>query len=80
MPGFLYGIIIKEKLDELVSGIRLQLLQDVRREVAGCDFTDNRYITKSIQRVNAAIATQSKVRSFPFSSWCAADEREGAIA
>lgn len=58
MPGFLYGIIIKEKLDELVSGIRLQLLQDVRREVAGCDFTDNRYITKSIQRVNADIGNK----------------------
>ena len=34
----------------------------------------------TVGELKAAIATQSKVRSFPFSSWCAADEREGAIA
>ncbi|ORY90187.1 hypothetical protein BCR35DRAFT_287430 [Leucosporidium creatinivorum] len=58
MPGFLYGIIIKEKLDELVGGIRAQIAQDVRRKVPSCDFHDNRYITKTIQRVNADIGSK----------------------
>lgn len=55
MPGFLYGMILKEKLDEYLHGIRLQMVQDLRRQVVGCDLTDNKYITKTINRVNADI-------------------------
>lgn len=58
MPGFLYGIILKEKLDELLGSVRAQIAQDVRRKVAGCDFNDNRYINKTIQRVNADIGSK----------------------
>ncbi|SCV68372.1 BQ2448_493 [Microbotryum intermedium] len=55
MPGFLYGIIIKEKLDEYVNGIKLQIQQDIRRKVPSCELSDNTYILKTIQRVNADI-------------------------
>jgi len=58
MPGFLYGMIVKEKLDEYLNAIRAQMVQDLRREVAGADITDNRYIGKTITRVNADIGSK----------------------
>lgn len=58
MPGFLYGIILKEKLDEYLVGIRMQIQQDIRRDVPGCDLSDTRYITKTILRVNADIGAK----------------------
>ena len=41
LPGFLYGMIIKEKLDEAIGSVRAQIAQDVRRDVAGVDFFDS---------------------------------------
>jgi DNA-directed RNA polymerase I subunit RPA2 len=38
LPGFLYGMIIKEKLEESLNGVRAQIAQDVRRNIAGVDF------------------------------------------
>ncbi|KAK4705804.1 DNA-directed RNA polymerase I subunit RPA2, partial [Phenoliferia sp. Uapishka_3] len=58
MPGFLYGIIIKEKLDEYLVGIRAQILQDIRRDIPGTDVSDSRYIAKTISRVNADIGAK----------------------
>lgn len=58
MPGFLYGIILKEKLDEYVTAVRLQMVTDIRRDIPGCDITDNRYITKIIHRVSADIGAK----------------------
>jgi len=58
MPGFLYGIILKEKLDEVVNGIRAQLQQDFRRNVPGADLNDPAYITKTLRRVNADIGSK----------------------
>lgn len=55
MPGFLYGIILKEKFDELLTGIRMQMVQDIRRQIPGTDITDAKYIQRTIQRVNADI-------------------------
>ncbi|KAL7410627.1 DNA-directed RNA polymerase i polypeptide 2 [Mrakia frigida] len=52
LPGFLYNMIIKEKLDEAVGAVRAQIAQDVRRDVAGVDFFDNRYINKTMQKIN----------------------------
>ncbi|KAI5477061.1 DNA-directed RNA polymerase I subunit RPA2 [Pseudohyphozyma bogoriensis] len=58
MPGFLYGMIIKEKLDEVVNAIRMQILQDLRREVPACDFTSAQYINKTIARVNTDVGSK----------------------
>ncbi|POY71224.1 putative DNA-directed RNA polymerase [Rhodotorula taiwanensis] len=55
MPGFLYGIILKEKFDELLNGIRMQMVQDIRRQIPGTDITDAKYIQRTIQRVNSDI-------------------------
>ncbi|KAG9102005.1 hypothetical protein FS749_000570 [Ceratobasidium sp. UAMH 11750] len=52
LPGFLYGMIIKERLDEALNQVRAQIAQDVRRKVAAVDFMDSRYIMKVIQRTN----------------------------
>lgn len=41
LPGFLYGMIIKERLDEALNQIRAQITQDVRRKVAAVDFMDS---------------------------------------
>ncbi|KAK4055158.1 hypothetical protein OIV83_000438 [Microbotryomycetes sp. JL201] len=58
MPGFLYGMIVKEKLDELVNGIRAQIAQDIRRNIPSCDLGDNGYIGKTIQRTNSDIGAK----------------------
>ena len=55
MPGFLYGTIIKEKLEELLGAIRAQIAQDIRREVKGVDFHDNQYIGKVLAKTNSDI-------------------------
>lgn len=43
LPGFLYGMIIKERLDEALNQVRAQIAQDVRRKVAAVDFMDSQY-------------------------------------
>ena len=58
MPGFLYGTIIKEKLDEYLVGIRAQMIIDLRRKVVGFDLTSPEYITKTLKRVNADIGSK----------------------
>ncbi|GAA5861442.1 hypothetical protein JCM1840_005372 [Sporobolomyces johnsonii] len=58
MPGFLYGIIIKEKLDELLNGIRMQMVTDIRRQIPGTDLLDPKYVQKTIARVNADIGAK----------------------
>jgi DNA-directed RNA polymerase I subunit RPA2 len=40
LPGYLYGMIIKERFDECLTAIRAQINQDVRRKRAG-DFYDS---------------------------------------
>ena len=52
MPGFLYGMIIKEKLDEILGNLRLQLAQDLRRNSADFDLTDAKYIQQALKKVN----------------------------
>lgn len=46
LPGFLYGMIIKERLEEGLNAIRTQIAQDVRREVASVDFYDSEYYAR----------------------------------
>jgi DNA-directed RNA polymerase I subunit RPA2 len=62
MPGFLLASIIKERLDEFLNGLRMQLLQDQRRGVSGIDFRDNKYLVKTFSRVSASVGP--KVTTF----------------
>lgn len=54
LGGFLYGMIIKEKIEEYLAGLRLQVLLDVARGVR-VDFDDPRYMRRLLGRVNSNI-------------------------
>ncbi|KAF9464822.1 DNA-directed RNA polymerase I polypeptide 2 [Collybia nuda] len=51
LPGSLYGMIIKERLDEILNQIRNNIATDVRNDVV-VDFNDKRYFTKILSRIN----------------------------
>ncbi|KAJ9103615.1 hypothetical protein QFC20_004771 [Naganishia adeliensis] len=51
LPGFLYSMIIKERFDECLSGIRAQVMQDIRRKKVG-DFFDSKYFSTVLQKTN----------------------------
>jgi len=40
LPGHLYGMIMKERLEEALIQVRKQIAQDVRRESVAIDFHD----------------------------------------
>ena len=40
LPGYLYGMIVKERLEEALTQVRNQIAQDVRRESVATDFRD----------------------------------------
>ncbi|KZT42967.1 beta and beta-prime subunits of DNA dependent RNA-polymerase [Sistotremastrum suecicum HHB10207 ss-3] len=52
LPGFLYGMIIKEKLAEALTQVRMNISMDVAREVSTVDFFDERYISKVLSKVS----------------------------
>lgn len=58
LPGALYGMIIKERMEECLNGIRAQITQDVRRSDAAVDFFDDRYFQKALSRVNFDIGSR----------------------
>ncbi len=41
LPGYLYGMIVKERLEEALTQVRNQIAQDVRRELGAIDFHDS---------------------------------------
>ncbi|KAG5639686.1 hypothetical protein H0H81_005869 [Sphagnurus paluster] len=51
LPGSLYGMIIKERMDEILNNIRGNIRADVRNGVA-VDFNDKRYFQKITSKVN----------------------------
>ncbi|PWN30971.1 putative RPA135-DNA-directed RNA polymerase I, 135 kd subunit [Jaminaea rosea] len=55
LPGFLYGMIIKERLDEYLSNLTLQITRDVRQGAKNLDFFDGHYMTKVFRRVTPNI-------------------------
>ncbi|EDR12738.1 uncharacterized protein LACBIDRAFT_246569 [Laccaria bicolor S238N-H82] len=61
LPGSLYGMIIKERLEEILNGIRMGISMDVRNGVA-VDFNDKRYFQKVVSKVNFDIG--SKLSNF----------------
>ncbi|KAJ8464047.1 hypothetical protein ONZ45_g17373 [Pleurotus djamor] len=57
LPGTLYGMIIKERLEEILNGIRANIIADVRNDVV-IDFNDRRYMNKVFSRVNFDIGAK----------------------
>lgn len=55
LPGFLYGMQIKERLDEYIFNLKVQIQRDVRLQTKGMDFFDGKYIAKTFQKVNPNI-------------------------
>jgi DNA-directed RNA polymerase I subunit RPA2 len=45
LPGSLYGMIIKEKLEEALNQVRNQIVQDVRKQDTSVDFSDGKEIS-----------------------------------
>lgn len=43
LPGSLYGMIIKERLEDALNQIRNQIAQDIRKEVATVDFLNSQF-------------------------------------
>lgn len=62
MPGFLFSMIIKEKLDELSNSLRMQIATDIRRQPQVVNFFDARYLTKAFHRVSSNLG--ARLQSF----------------
>ncbi|EGW30093.1 uncharacterized protein SPAPADRAFT_144076 [Spathaspora passalidarum NRRL Y-27907] len=54
LGGFLYGMIIKEKIEEYLQNIKLQITSDINRGVA-INFNDRKYMTRVFSRINENI-------------------------
>ncbi|GEQ70599.1 hypothetical protein JCM33374_g4277 [Metschnikowia sp. JCM 33374] len=54
LGGFLYGMIIKEKIDEYLSNIKLQISSDINRGMR-VNFSDRQYMSRVFGRVNENI-------------------------
>lgn len=57
LGGFLYGMIIKEKIDEYLQNIRLQIQLDINRGMA-INFKDRKYMNRILMRVNENIGSK----------------------
>ncbi|KAI0711055.1 beta and beta-prime subunits of DNA dependent RNA-polymerase [Cerioporus squamosus] len=62
LPGTLYGMIVKERLEEALNGFREGIAIDVRTSNPAVDFFDKRYIKKVLARTNYDIG--SKMSNF----------------
>ncbi|KAH9977824.1 beta and beta-prime subunits of DNA dependent RNA-polymerase [Lactifluus volemus] len=58
LPGNLYAMIIKEKLEETLNQVRYQILQDIRKQETSVDFFDDRYVHKVLARINFDIGAR----------------------
>lgn len=54
LGGFLYGMIIKEKIDEYLQSIQLQINSDLNRGIR-VNFSDRKYISRVFMRINENI-------------------------
>ncbi|KAG4304220.1 hypothetical protein PORY_002401 [Pneumocystis oryctolagi] len=51
LGGFLYGMIIKEKIEDYLFSLKNTVLQDLRKLSSSVNFFDKKYISKLFQRV-----------------------------
>lgn len=61
LPGQLYGMILKEKIEDLLNGIRLQIITDLRRAESTVDFFNGQSSSVGLFIVN--ILTRRTQRS-----------------
>lgn len=54
LGGFLYGMIIKEKIEEYLNNFKLQITSDLNRGLR-VNFNDGRYMSRVFQRINENI-------------------------
>lgn len=54
LGGFLYGMIIKEKIEEYLQSISLQIQSDINRGIA-VNFKDRKYMSRVFMRINENI-------------------------
>ncbi|KAG7660630.1 RPA135 [[Candida] subhashii] len=54
LGGFLYGMIIKEKIEEYLQNIKLQIQSDINRGIA-INFNDRKYMSRVFMRINENI-------------------------
>ena len=52
LPGILYGMIIKERLEEALSRFRDQIAENVRNSDPSVDFVNSRYFKKALSHSN----------------------------
>ncbi|CCE64264.1 hypothetical protein TPHA_0H00540 [Tetrapisispora phaffii CBS 4417] len=57
LGGFLYGMIIKEKIDEYLQNIVAQIRTDINRGIA-INFKDRKYMSRVLMRVNENIGSK----------------------
>lgn len=57
LGGFLYGMIIKEKIDEYLQNITAQIRTDINRGLP-INFKDRKYVTRVLMRVNDNIGSK----------------------
>ncbi|KAF9567413.1 beta and beta-prime subunits of DNA dependent RNA-polymerase [Agrocybe pediades] len=57
LPGSLYGMIIKERMEEILNNTRSVIMADVRNGVS-VDFNDKRYFLKALSKVNCDIGAK----------------------
>ncbi|KAH3903018.1 DNA-directed RNA polymerase I subunit RPA2 [Saccharomycodes ludwigii] len=57
LGGFLYGMILKEKMEEYLNNIKLQIQADVNRGIA-VNFKSRKYMTRVFMRVNENIGSK----------------------
>ena len=55
LGGFLYGMVIKERVEKLVDDVRLQVRTDVGNAVRGLDFKSKTYLAKVFMKINCDI-------------------------
>ncbi|EKM59942.1 uncharacterized protein PHACADRAFT_115318 [Phanerochaete carnosa HHB-10118-sp] len=58
LPGALYGMIIKERLEEALNNFVRSIQIDVQRDEPSVDFFDKRYIKKMLQKINYEIGAR----------------------
>lgn len=51
-------MILKERMEEILNGVRMQIAQDVRQSNHAVDFFDDRYFVKAMSRVSFDIGAK----------------------
>ncbi|KAG8865412.1 hypothetical protein FRB96_000302 [Tulasnella sp. 330] len=64
LPGYLYSMIIRERLEVAISDVKRAILSDLQKNLPGVNFHDNRYISKVVQKVKGSFDIGAKMANF----------------